>query len=169
MNNKPLWLAIAGLGLGYVYVKYISNNKNLSLGKSVLVGGALGGALGLGIDLIQKNQKNENTEVTEQSLKDLAKSISPEAEKELYNYLFLLNKANLPSSENKKAYNVLNGFLLAKKDDKWNSKADIQEMKKTLLAYGVKEEDFQIFQSLLANGIFNAISNIFNKKDNNKI
>lgn len=167
MNNKPLWLALAGLGLGYVYVKYISKNQNLSLGKSVLIGGALGGALGLGIDLIQKNQKEES-KITEQSLKELAKSISPDAEKELSNYLFLLNKANLPSTENQKAYNVLNGLLLAKKDDKWNPKADIQEMKKTLLSYGVKEEDFQVFQSLLANSIFDAISNIFNRKDNNK-
>jgi hypothetical protein len=165
MNNyKNSYLfALAGLGLGFVFVKFLSKNKNLPLGKTVLISGALGGALGLGIDLM-KRQENDKPKVTEQSLIDLAKSISPDAEKELSNYLFLLKKADLPAKENQKAYNVLNGFLLAKKDNKWDSNLDIQGMKKTLLSYGVTEDDFQVFQSLLANSIFNTISSIFQKK-----
>jgi hypothetical protein len=162
------WLALAGLGLGYVYVKFLAKDKNLPLGKSLLIGGLIGGGLGLGIDLMTTDKKEEvNTEITEESLNQLAKSISPDAESQLYNYLFLLKEANLSETDNKKGYNVLNGFLLAKRDNKWDSKADIQGMKKTLLSYGVTADDFKIFQTILVNSLANAITNIFSKKTAN--
>ena len=161
------WLALAGLGLGYVYVKFLSKNKNLPLGKTLLIGGVLGGGVGLGIDLIKKPKKEEiKPELTEQNLKDLATSISPDAERELSNYLFLLDKSNLPLNERKKAYNVLNGFLLAKKDGKWDAQADINGMKKTLLSYGVTEDDFKVFQSILVSGLATSIASIFQRKPN---
>jgi hypothetical protein len=162
------WLALAGLGLGYVYVKFLAKDKNLPLGKSLLIGGLIGGGLGLGIDLMTTDKKEEvNTEITEESLNQLAKSISPDAESQLYNYLFLLKEAKLPQTDNKKAYNVLNGFLLAKRDNKWDSQADIQGMKKTLLSYGVTEDDFKVFQTILVNSLANVITNIFSKKTAN--
>jgi hypothetical protein len=162
------WLALAGLGLGYVYVKFLAKDKNLPLGKSLLIGGLIGGGLGLGIDLMTTDKKEEvNTEITEESLNKLAKSISPDAESQLYNYLFLLKEANLSETDNKKGYNVLNGFLLAKRDNKWDSQADIQGMKKTLLSYGVTEDDFKVFQTILVNSLANVITNIFSKKTAN--
>jgi hypothetical protein len=161
------WLALAGLGLGYVYVKFLAKDKNLPLGKSLLIGGLIGGSLGLGIDLMTTDKKEvTNTEITEESLNQLAKSISPDAENELSNYLFLLKEANLPQADNKKGYNVLNGFLLAKRDNKWDSQADIQGMKKILLSYGVNEDDFKVFQTILVNSLANVITNIFSKKVN---
>ena len=164
---KSYWLALAGLGLGYVYVKFLAKDKNLALGKSLLIGGLIGGTLGLGIDLMtDKKEEVTNTEITEESLNQLAKSISPDAESQLYNYLFLLKKANLSLSDNKKAYNVLNAFLLAKRDNKWDSKADIQGMKKILLSYGVIEDDFKVFQTILVNSLADVITNIFSKKVN---
>ena len=160
------WLALAGLGLGYVYVKFLAKDKNLALGKSLLIGGLIGGTLGLGIDLMTTDKKEEfTTEITEESLNKLAKSISLDAENELSNYLFLLKEAKLPQTDNKKGYNVLNGFLLAKKDNKWDSNADIQGMKKTLISYGVSEDDFKIFQAILVNSLANAITNIFSKNN----
>jgi hypothetical protein len=162
------WLALAGLGLGYVYVKFLAKDKNLPLTKSLLIGGLLGGGLGLGIDLMTTDKKEvTNTEITEESLNQLAKSISIDAENELSNYLFLLKEANLPQNDNKKGYNVLNGFLLAKRDNKWDSQADIQGMKKVLLSYGVTEDDFKVFQTILVNSLANVITNIFSKKTSN--
>lgn len=162
------WLALAGLGLGYVYVKFLAKDKNLPLGKSLLIGGLLGGGLGLGIDLINNKEEEViiNPEITEESLNQLAKSISLDAENELSNYLFLLKEANLPKADNKKGYNVLNGFLLAKRDNKWDSQADIQGMKKVLLSYSVTEDDFKIFQTILVSSLANVITNIFSKKVN---
>jgi hypothetical protein len=163
------WLALAGLGLGYVYVKFLAKDKNLPLGKSLLIGGLIGGGLGLGIDLMTTDKKEEEvtTEITEDGLNKLAKSISPDAEAQLYNYLFLLKKANLSETDNKKGYNVLNGFLLAKRDNKWDSQADIQGMKKVLLSYGVTEDDFKVFQTILVNSLADVITNIFSKKTAN--
>jgi hypothetical protein len=162
------WLALAGLGLGYVYVKFLAKDKNLPLGKSLLIGGLIGGGLGLGIDMTtDKKEEVTNTEITEESLNKLAKSISPDAESQLFNYLFLLKEAKLSETDNKKGYNVLNGFLLAKRDNKWDSQADIQGMKKTLLSYGVTADDFKIFQTILVNSLANAITNIFSKKTAN--
>jgi len=160
------WLALAGLGLGYVYVKFLAKDKNLSLAKSLLLGGAVGGGIGIALDLINKNGAEEvKKNVTKESLNELAKSISPEAEDELSNYLLLLDKAKLNEFDNQKGYNVLNGFLLAKKDNKWDSNADIQGMKKTLISYGVTEDDFKIFQAILVNSLANAITNIFSKNN----
>jgi hypothetical protein len=167
-NYNSYWYALAGLGLAYVYLKTLGKDKNLSLGKSLLIGGVVGGGIGLGIDLM-KNKKEAVVEVkknTEQSLTQLAKSISSDAEAELSNYLFLLNKANLSDAEKEKGYNVLNGFLLAKKDNKWDSKADVQGMKKILLSYGVTEDDFKIFQTILVSSLATAITNIFSRKGN---
>jgi hypothetical protein len=159
------WLALAGVGVAYLYVKVLAKDKNLSIGKSLLIGGLLGGGIGFGIDLMTTDKKEEvSPEITEESLNQLAKSISLDAENELSNYLFLLKEANLPEADNKKGYNVLNGFLLAKRDNKWDSQADIQGMKKVLLSYGVTEDDFKIFQAILVNSLANAITNIFSKK-----
>jgi hypothetical protein len=166
-NYNSYWYALAGLGLAYVYLKTLGKDKNLSLGKSLLIGGVVGGGIGLGIDLM-KNKKEVVVvkKNTEQSLTQLAKSISSDAEAELSNYLFLLNKANLSDAEKEKGYNVLNGFLLAKKDNKWDSKADVQGMKKILLSYGVTEDDFKVFQTILVSSLATAITNIFSRKGN---
>ena len=125
--------------------------------------------MGFGIDLMTDDKEEEvaTPEITEDSLNKLAKSINPDAEAQLYNYLFLLKKANLSLSDNKKAYNVLNAFLLAKKDNKWDSQADIQGMKKILLSYGVTEDDFKVFQTILVNSLSDVITNIFSKKTAN--
>jgi gas vesicle protein len=160
MKNKnlfPIYGILAGVGLSFVYLKTLGKEKNLDLIKTLLIGGGIGAGLGSISLLLSQEPKAIN----EESLRKKAKDLGSDVEKEIENYLFLIKKANLSEKDNQRVYNVINGLLLAKKDKKWDEKADILAKKKLLLSYGVKEEDFNVFQDFLVKNIADVLSNLF--------
>jgi hypothetical protein len=158
-----LWGVLGGTALAFLYLKTLGKDKNLALTKTLLIGGAIGGGLGLGIDLsISRKPKA----ITEESLRALAKSISTDAESQVDNYLLLMKKAKQSDADNQRIMNVINGQLLAMKDNKWDAKADIKTKKAILLTYGVTEQDFGVFQDIIVKGLADILSGIFPKTDN---
>lgn len=155
------WGVIGGTALAYLYIKTLGKDKNLSLTKTLLMGAGIGGGAGILADLVIGNKPKQ---ITEQSLKDLAKSIDPETVSQVDNYLFILSKAKLSEKDNQRVMNVINGVLLAKKDKKWDEKAEISNKKAILLNYGVTEEDFKVFQDVIVNSLANIITDSFNIK-----
>ena len=100
--------------------------------------------------------------ITRESVKELAKSLDSDSVSQVDNYLFILDKAKLSEQDTQRVLNVINGVLLAKKDKKWDEKADISNKKTILLAYGVTEQDFKVFQDIIVNSLANIITDAFN-------
>lgn len=155
-----VWGILGGTALAFLYIKTIGKGKNLPLTKTLLIGGAIGGGLGLGIDLsVSKKPKP----ITEESLRALAKSISTDAESQLDGYLSLMKKANQSEADNQRIMNVINGQLLAMKDNKWDEKADLKTKKGILFSYGVTEQDFGVFNDIIVKSLADILSGVFPK------
>jgi len=160
--NKPIfkyasvWGILGGTALAYLYLKTLGKGKKLPLNKTLLIGGSIGLGLGLGIDLATLNKKP----ITEEQLQDKAKAIGGDTEMELNSYLSSLKSGNISESDTKKVLNILNMFLSAKKDGKWDTKGDINTKKKVLISYGASSNEVDVFENTLKNHLTNSISNI---------
>ena len=153
------WGVVGGTALAFLYLKTLGKDKNLSLAKTLLIGAGVGGGIGLITDMaIGKKPKA----ITRESVKELSKSIDSDSVSQVDNYLFILDKAKLSEQDNQRILNVINGVLLAKKDKKWDEKADINNKKAILLTYGVTEQDFKVFQDVIVNSLANIITDVFN-------
>lgn len=157
-----IWGVLGGTALAFIYLKTLGKDKNLALAKTLLIGGGIGGGIGLGIDLSTSSKPKL---ITESDLKILAESISKDEVNQVDNYLFALSKANLSESDNQRVYKVIKGVLLAKKDNKWDEKADIQNKKKILSNYGVTSNDFNVFQDVITKSITDVLLGALSKED----
>lgn len=152
-----VWGILGGTALAYLYLKTLGKDKNLSISKTLLIGGSIGAGLGLGIDLTTGSSKKP---ITEQELLDRAKSIGGDTELELNSYLSSVKSANLSEWDTQKVLNVLKVFLSAKEDGKWDNKGDIETKKKVLLSYGLSQGDVNVFENTLKNHLTNSISDM---------
>ena len=155
-----VWGILGGTALAFLYLKTLGKDKNLALAKTLLIGGAIGGGVGLGFDLAVNRKPKP---VTEEDLKEMAKPLGKDVESELDNYLLLMKKAKLSDIDNQRVLNVIKGFLLAKKDKKWDESANIQVKKQILMSYGVTSDDFQVFEDVIIKGVVNALSGLLSK------
>lgn len=155
-----LWGVLGGTALAFIYLKTLGKDKNLTLMKTLLIGGGIGAGIGLGIDL-SVNRKPKF--VTEEDLKGLAKSVGTDAETQLNSYLSLVKLAKLDEPDTQKVFNVIKGEFLAKKDNKWDAQADIATKKQILSNYGVSDDDFKLFEAVIIKGLTNIIVGAFGK------
>ena len=169
--NKPIykcatvWGILGGTALAFIYLKTFGKGRNLALDKTLLIGASIGAGLGIVIDLTT----NKTKPVTEQQLLDTAKSIGGDTESELNSFLASTKTDNVSESDKQRIMKVLNVFLTAKKDGKWDSKGDIETKKKVLISYGVSRDDINLFENTLKNHLTNSISDIIkNEKTTNK-
>lgn len=170
--NKPiykyatLWGVLGGTALSFLYLKTLGKDKNLSLIKTLLIGGGIGAGVGLLIDNMQPSIEDveEASLLDENYLRALAKTLQePLTETELETYLLAVDKADLPQEQEQKVYRVLRGLLLAKKDKKWDEKATLQTKKQILMNYDVAESDFKVFESIVINKMTNLVTDLLDK------
>ena len=56
------WGILGGAVLGIIYIKVVAKDKGISVMKGLALGSALGGAIGLGIDVLYKKKDNSIAE-----------------------------------------------------------------------------------------------------------
>jgi hypothetical protein len=158
--------ALSGAALTFVILKLM---KNPNIGKGVLIGAGTGSAVGLLLGVMEdmKTSKTSTDEqenlVTEAQVKAFAKSLGIDAELKVNSYLTILNQIPHTSVQKQNVLNVINVMLKAMKDGKWNEEASLPEKKQILLAYGVKESEFNSFQQIVVSNLTNIITGFFNK------
>lgn len=161
-----VWGILGGTALSFIYLKTLGKDKNLSLVKTLLIGAGVGAGVGLLVDNMGSSVEDidEETLIDENYLRALAKTLNnPLAETELETYLLAVDKSNLSDEDERKIYRVLNGLLLAKKDNKWDEGANIQTKKQILMGYGVAESDFKIFEQIIINKLTNLVTDLLEK------
>ena len=170
MNNKMIKnLAIGaavGAGLGYIYLLTLGKGKNLKMLNVLAIGGGIGAVVGV----LASTGKSKPEPITEESLRALAKTIDQSTEEEVDSYIMIIRKAKtLTEPEKQRIYKVINALLLAKKDNKWDEKADLETKKTILMQYGITQEDFTSFNEVVIKGLSDilvgAVSDLFNPKN----
>lgn len=154
-----IWSILGGASIAYLYLKTLGKNKNLDFNKTILIGSAIGLGLGLGLDLSKKNLLKN---ISENDLKNKANSIDKSTVDELQSYLSSLNNSNPSEYDKIRFYNVLNSFLEAKGDGKWDTNGNIETKKKVLKAYDVSNSNINFFENILKNNLKDFASKISN-------
>ena len=154
--------AIVGAGLAYIYILTLGKGKNLKLINVLGIGAGAGAVIGA----VAGSMRSGDKTITEESLRAKAKSINPDTEAEVDSYLLIINKAkSLTEQDKQRIYKVIDAVLSAKKDGKWDEKADLESKKQILMTYGITDEDFKVFTDVVIKGlsdlIVGAFDNIF--------
>lgn len=144
-----IWGILGGTALAYIYLLTIGKNKNLPLQKTLMIGGGIGLGLGLGIDLSTSSKKP----ITEQELKDTASKLSSDTQKELNSYLTAINDADISDDKKQRMFRLLQAFLSASKNNKWDSKGVIEVKKQVLISNGVSKSDVDSFEKILKDNL----------------
>lgn len=161
-QHATIWGIIGGTALAYIYIKTLGKGKGLDLTKTLLIGGAVGLGIGAAIDL---SIASKPVFYTEEELTEKANTLGYNTQEEVKSYLSLMKTAKLSDEDNQKIMRVIDAQLMAKKDGKWDSNADMVTKKSILMTYGISEGDFLTFQNLVVTGFTNIIINAFNQGD----
>ena len=142
--------AIIGTGLGYLYLITFGKGKNLKMLNVLAIGGSAGLTLGAFAGMNAAKPKD----ITDESLRELAKTVDKSTQEEVDNYIAISRKSNTTTEqERQRTYRVINALIRAKKDKKWDDKADLDAKRDILLQYGVTKEDFASFNDRIIKGI----------------
>lgn len=147
---STIWGILGGASIAYLYIKTIGKNKNLDFNKTLLIGSAIGLGLGLGLDLSKKNSLKN---ISEEELLNKANTIDKSTVDELQSYISALKNSKPSEYDTKRFYNVLNSFLEAKQDGKWDTKGSIETKKKVLKTYDVSSSNINFFENILKNNL----------------
>lgn len=171
MENKKMLTNIAvgtvvGAALGYLYLITLGKGKNLKM-VNVL---SISGGIGLISGALLSSTKKKPAEITEEDLRSFAKTINVKTENEVDGYLDIIRRAkNISEQERQRVFKVINAMLLAKKDKKWDEKADIETKKQIILQYGVSQEEFASFNDIVIKGLSDilagTVSDLLNPKN----
>ena len=163
--------ALGGTALAFLYLKTLGKDKALDLTKTLLIGGVAGAGLGLLSDVVAKGGVKikegvtpEKPLVTEQTVRDFAKSLGIDDELKINSYLLILNQVPHTAEQKQRVLNVLDATLRAKRDKKWDESATLTAKKEILVKnYGITDAEWNVFQQItsanLANLIVNALGN----------
>ena len=155
-----IWGILGGTALAYIYLLTIGKNKNLSLEKTLLIGGGIGLGLGLGIDL----SKPKNP-ITEDDLKKIASELNEATRNELDSYLVAIKNTDISEDKKQRMFNLLKAFLSASKNNKWDNKGVIDVKKQVLISYGVPKSDVESFEKILKENLSISVSKILNEQE----